>query len=321
MYLWERTAQNTQKYFFDIWRFTMVTAEFIEKISTYLDDLRTQEKAKNTIKSYLSDLKAFAKFLEETDTQEITKDIIIEYKEKLKADAHTIATINRRIVSINKFFKWAGADAIADTKTEKQQTANSLDNVLNEKEYERLLKACINPNEQGRKAGLKEDIQAWAIVQTLANTGIRFNELQFFTYEALKDSKKNGGAIIVTNKGKTRQIPICDDLKKLLLNYCKLMHIESGYIFGTRNGTPISNEQISRRLKKIAGYARINKSKIHPHAFRHLFAKTYMQEFNRLDELADILGHSNIQTTRIYSRTSNKEKSKHVNELKLIKSK
>lgn len=297
----------------------MTINEYMDGVTAYTSDLREQEKAEKTIKAYTSDLYLFGEYLREQGAAEITKTYVMDYKNRMQTARSSTATINRRIISINKYLAYMGADAATGTKTIKQQTANSLDGVMTVSDYERMLSAALYPSKQAQAAGLKEDMQAWAIMQTLANTGIRFNELQYFTVESLKDINKNGNAVIVTNKGKQRAIPITKDLAKLLKSYCTKQGITTGYIFGTRNNTPISNEQISRRLKRIAGYARVGKNKIHPHGFRHLFGKTYMQEIGRIDELADILGHSSIATTRIYSRTTSQEKANNIDRLNLIK--
>lgn len=302
----------------------MTVQEYKNNIAAYAADLKEQEKAEKTIKAYTADILHLAAFLEEAgaeEQREVTKADVIAYKERMKTDGKSTATINRRIISVNKYLKAMGAETATGTKTIKQQNANSLDGVMTLSDYNRMLSAALTPSKQALAAGMKPDLQAWAIMQTLAGTGIRFNELQFFTVDNLKDSTRNGNAITVTNKGKQRQIPISKDLAKLLKDYCTQQGITGGYIFGTRNGTPISNEQISRRLKRIAGYARVNKDKIHPHGFRHLFGKTYMQEVGRIDELADILGHSSIATTRIYSRTTTAEKASNIDRLNLIQTK
>lgn len=297
-------------------------SEIENKLELFLDELREQEKADNTIKAYKEDITHFLRTSgEKAPEEEITKDDILTYKSVMNKSGAATSTINRRIISINKLLKWNGESDIATTHTIKQQTNGNLDNVLSVSDYERLLRVALNPTEQALKAGKKPDLQAWVIMQVLANTGIRFSELQFFTVENLKAASKSGNSITVDNKGKRRNIPITKDLEKLLTDYCKQKNIAEGYIFVTRNNTTISNEQISRRLKAIAGYARINKSKVHPHSFRHLFGKTYMQEIGRIDELADIMGHSNIQTTRIYSRTTGKEKADNISSLGLLKKK
>lgn len=298
----------------------MNISDIKELSKQYEIELKEAEKAEKTIRSYLSDINKFVLFCEASGADEISKETIITYKDSMKQEKKT-SSINRAIISLNKFFKFANADDLTGVKALKQQQKASIDNIVSENDYERLLRAALNPSAQAQKAGLKPDPQLWALMQTLANTGIRFGELKYFTVESLSDAVKNGDCITVNNKGKERAIPVSKELQKLLKQYCKEMNIQSGYIFGTRNSTPLSNEQISRRMKKLAGYARVNKSKVHPHSFRHLFGKTYMQEIGRLDELADILGHSDISTTRIYSRTSNKEKASNIGKLNLIKGK
>ena len=297
--------------------------ELQSKTTAYKEELTENEKAARTAAAYLGDVQTFFKWVTaeggKDPEEELVKADVIAYKEKLRADGYKTATINRRIISVNKFLKWAGADNATGTKTLRQQQKTSLDNVMTLSEYERMLNAAISPGKQALAAGLKPDLQAWALMQTLAGSGCRFGEIPFFTVEALRAAPSNGDAIVVTNKGKERSLPVNKDLQKLLKEYCKTQGITEGYIFGTRNGTPISNPQISRRLKKIAGYARISRDKIHPHNFRHLFAKQYMEEINRIDELKDILGHSSIATTSIYTRTSNKEKASNTGKLGMIK--
>ena len=297
--------------------------ELQSKTTAYKEELTENEKAARTAAAYLGDVQTFFKWVTaeggKDPEEELVKADVIAYKEKLRADGYKTATINRRIISVNKFLKWAGADNATGTKTLRQQQKTSIDNVMTLSEYERMLNAAISPGKQALAAGLKPDLQAWALMQTLAGSGCRFGEIPFFTVEALRAAPSNGDAIVVTNKGKERSLPVNKDLQKLLKEYCKTQGITAGYIFGTRNGTPISNPQISRRLKKIAGYARISRDKIHPHNFRHLFAKQYMEEINRIDELKDILGHSSIATTSIYTRTSNKEKASNTGKLGMIK--
>lgn len=291
-------------------------------IPEYVADLKEQEKTPETIRSYQNDLKSFFNFIrsEVGEDTELTKMHVIDYKDSMK-ESRSTATINRRVISLNKFFKHIGAEELTGTKPIKQQQKSSLENVITQADYERLLRCALEPPPQAKAKGIKPDLQSWAIMQTLANTGIRFGELQYFTVEALSKAGKNGDCITVLNKGKERNIPVSKDLQKLLKNYCEEKNIKNGYIFGTRNGKPLENTYVTMKLKRIAGYARVSKDRVHCHNFRHLFGKTYMQEIGRIDELADILGHSDIATTRIYSRTSNKEKAGNISKLNLIRSK
>ena len=150
-------------------------SDIIELAKAFETDLKEQEKAPNTIKAYLTDIAMFTEYSDSSEHgEEITKSDIIAYRDKMNADGVSTATINRRIVSLNKFLKWAGAADIATTKAIKQQTATDLNGVISSEEYERMLSAALHPGKQAQAAGLKPDVQAWAIMQTLAGTGIRF---------------------------------------------------------------------------------------------------------------------------------------------------
>lgn len=286
------------------------------RLEDYIKSLQIQEKADKTIKAYATDIKMFIQYLNDNNITEVSKETVIDYKAALTSNNTSVSTVNRKIVSLNKYLTYIDCNDFT-VKAVKVQDTNSIDNVITVAEYERLLAMALKPTGQGAK-NLKPDKQLYMIMIVLANTGIRISELQYFTVDSMNEIKKNN-SITVDNKGKTRQVPASKELQKLLKAYCKEENIVSGYIFGTRNNTPILNEQITRRLKKVAGYCRIRKDKVHCHSFRHLFGKTYMNEIGRIDELADILGHSSINTTRIYSKTTNKEKAKNISSLNLIK--
>ena len=299
----------------------MTFKEIKDRQSDYYTELKEKEKAQATINAYRGDIHGFFLWAgDQRDGDQLTRADIVTYKESLKAAGAATTTINRKIIALNRYLKWAGADDAAGTKQYKTQGRTTLENVISKADYERLLRAAIDPPEQARKAGLKPDYQIWALLQTIAGTGIRYNELQYFTVESIAAAKRTG-SITVTNKGKERSIPISKSLVKLLTEYCKDKGITHGLIFGNRNGKPIRNEQVSRRLKRIAGYARVNKSKVHPHNFRHLFAKEYMEKVGRLDKLKDILGHEDIATTTIYTKASSKELAADTETLDMIQDK
>lgn len=286
------------------------------RLPDYLQELRREQKAKNTIKAYNDDISAFFSWVSD-DERELTLDDVISYRDYViavggrpdkegKPKAAKTTTVNRKVISINKYLKWAGAVDAAGTKQKKTQAKATLDNVITKSEYDRLMRAAMNPPRQALAAGLKQDEQLAMVMKTITDTGIRFSELQYFTVESVKAAKASR-SITVYNKGKERMIQLKKQLIKELLDYCKNKGIKSGYVFGTREGNPISNAQLTRRLKKLAGYARVNKSRAHWHNFRHLFAKTYMEKYGRIDSLQSILGHSNINTTTIYTKMSSKE--------------
>ncbi|KSV59279.1 hypothetical protein ASU35_09780 [Acetivibrio ethanolgignens] len=159
--------------------------------------------------------------------------------------------------------------------------------------------------ESGRK-------KHYLIMRTLALTGCRISELTGVTTQALAD-----GGYKIRNKGKTRDIYIPDKLVKELKEYCKEQNIKKGCIFTGRNGKPITRNGVYRMMQKIADMTGVPLEKAHPHSFRHLFALTYIDTYNNIGELADILGHSSLEITRIYLSSSREQKRNKMNRLNL----
>lgn len=274
--------------------------ELSNSLAEFLTELKYDEKAENTMKKYRCNISAFLDFIEgDTD---ITKDHVLAFKEELIKRKFSTATINNYIVSVNKFLKWVGIKELT-VKQIKQQKKSSLDEILSITDYKRMLKFAKKMN--------RMDI--YYIMKILAMTGIRIDELRFFTVESIK-----GNYIDVQNKGKERVITIRQDLARELRKYCRSSGIKEGYLFkGEVPGKMIDKSTIWRNMKKIAGKARVKKSKVHAHSFRHLFAKLFLDRYsNNITELADILGHNSLETTRIYTRTTNEEKRKKLEEIK-----
>ena len=258
-----------------------------ETIADFMEIVRQREVGKNTLTAYEQDLNFLRMFAGE---RELTKDLMIQYKEHL-SKCYKTETANRRLRTARQFLRQNGEqDAVVKPVTVKRNLTP--ENLMTVTDFERVIRYA---DKLGRK-------QAKAIMETLAGTGIRFNELQFVTVETVK-----AGVMTVENKGAIRDVPITRQVKKMLQAYCKEAGITSGLIFKTRNGTAISNSQLSRELKAIAGKARVNKARIHPHGFRHLFAVHYLESGGAITELKDILGHTSLETTSIYTRLTAKQ--------------
>lgn len=256
----------------------------MEQLKEYEVELQNRELAKSTIRKYLSDISEFLKF---AGDRELTKELLIEYKDFLQ-DRFKVSTVNSRITILNAYLKFLEVDL--KLKHEKQQRKTSLDNVMSETDFQRLM----------RVAESREKIQLKYIMLSLYYTGIRISELQYLTFESLKV-----GYMEVENKGKRRMVPIAKKLVKELRKYCKEQGTISGIIFRTATGKPIDRANIFKQLKWIAGQARVKKAKVYPHSFRHLFAKQWLKHNNNnVLELANILGHSSLETTRIYATLS-----------------
>ena len=255
-------------------------------IQKFLKAAGEKEVRPNTLTAYEQDLNFLRIF---AGGRELTKDLMIQSKEHL-SKCYKTETANRRLRTARQFLRQNGEPdaAVKPVPVKRNLTP---ENLMTVSDFERMI----------RYADKLDRPRERAIMETLAATGIRFNELQFLTVEALQ-----AGAMTVQNKGAIRDVPLLP-VKKLLTAYCKEQGIKTGKIFATRNGTPITNSQLARELKAIAGAARVNKKRIHPHAFRHLFAVHYLESGGDVMELKNILGHQSLETTSIYTRMTTKQ--------------
>lgn len=278
------------------------------KLPIFIKELQYDEKSKRTYSQYQRVCSNFINSINHNN--EITKIDVMDHKAKL-IDEFKPATVKNYITIINKFICYCEHDTLErkkkkselEVKQVKIQHVSSLDDVLEPQELKRMLRYA-------KKLGYMD---MYLIMKIFAYTGIREHELKDFTVENLK---KN---IIRTNsKGKIREIILRGDLKREINKYVKDNNIESRYIFyGVRDQTQlISMKTIWWRLKKIAGKAKIKLSKVHAHSFRHLFAMWYIEQGGTVEELADILGHTSTETTRIYLRSTAKMKKEKLEKMK-----
>ena len=275
--------------------------ELKEKLQEFLLEQLEEEKTSNTLKKYQHNIEMFLEWIPEE--KEIDKATVIAFKQHLLEDLHfRTNTINNYVVSVNKFLFWCG---IKDCKVKqlKKQNATSNSEILSLSDYKRLLRFAKRMNQD----------DTYLIMKILAMTGIRIEELSFFTVENMKTNY-----IKVRNKGKERTIIIRQDLAREIRQYCRNNNIKEGVIFFcTTKGKMMAKSTIWRRMKKIAGVAKVKKNKVHAHSFRHLFAKMFLEEYNgSITELADILGHNSLETTRIYAKTTDEEKRMKLEKLK-----
>lgn len=277
----------------------MTKNEINKKLDDFIRNEQLDEKSRRTIVDYRNDINKLINFL--PDNFELTKEILIEFKEYLNEKGYAIKSKNKYVVVINKFLKFMGYDF--SMKKYKEQEKSSIDDPIWEQEHKRML----------RWAKKMEMMDMYFIIKIFASSGARIDELQYFTVESLNSNYIKGAY----NKGKERTLILTNELRRELKLYCKENKIKNGYIFisPVKEGKMLNNSTIWRRLKKIAKCAKINKDKIHPHAWRHLFAKKCIEIGINIDELADILGHNDIRTTAIYTKTSNQEKKEKLEKL------
>lgn len=275
----------------------ILTADIIED---FRKNLELQEKSTSTIEKYIRDVKAFSAY---TENAAITKEKVIAYKKYLRNN-YAVRSVNSMLASINSLFSFLGwHDLRVKSLKLQQQVFCPEEKELTKAEYARLCKT----------AERKHNERLNLILQTICGTGIRVSELQFITVEAVKN-----GEAIVNCKAKTRAVFIVKELKQKLLRYAAEQNIKSGMIFVTRTGKPISRTNIWQEMKDLCEEANVNPKKVFPHNLRHLFARVFYGIEKDIAKLADILGHSSINTTRIYIISTGTEHRKRMENMRLI---
>lgn len=265
----------------------------------FVKHLLQDEKSQATIEKYLRDVKRFWKFAGE---QTLTKELVMAYKKFLIEQGYAICSINSMLASINCLFQFMKMDGCKIKSIRQQKRIYCAEEKeLTRAEYMRLLEVS------------KAQPQLCLVMETICGTGIRVSELRFFTVEAVRR-----GEIIIYCKNKIRTILVPGKLKKLLLEYAKMRKIRSGSIFVTKTGKPLNRSNIWAQMKKICKKADVNPQKVFPHNLRKLFARTFYRQEKDIAKLADILGHSSIDTTRIYIITSGVEHRRKIEKLGLI---
>ena len=257
-----------------------ITDKIIKKFKEYLID---EEKSKATIEKYIRDLTVFVCWL---GGAELNKTMVLGYKEYI-ISKYAPASVNSILSSLNSFFDFIGEYGlkVKNLKIQKQIFAKN-EKELTKAEYDRLLAAA--KAEGNQKLNL--------LMQTICATGIRVSELKYITVEVLKDGRAD-----VNMKGKLRVIIIPKELCKMLKKYAAEQKISSGSIFVTKTGRPLDRTNIWKLMKSLCESANVDKGKVFPHNLRHLFARTFYSIEKDIVRLADILGHSSVNTTRIYT--------------------
>ncbi len=262
--------------------------------------LFSEERGTATAEKYLHDLRVFYAFM---DGKELTKTAVLEYKSNLLSK-YAVTSANSMLAAVNAFFRYLGWYELCVKQYKIQKSAFCPEEKeLTKAEYIRLIEA----------AKKKGNERLNLIIQTICGSGIRVSELQYFTVEAVAR-----GEVFVNCKGKNRRIFVVADLKKKLLRYIREQKIKSGAIFVTKNGKPVSRHNIWRDMKTLCEEANVPPSKVFPHNLRHLFARTFYGIEKDIAKLADILGHTSINTTRIYIITTGIEHKRKMECMKLI---
>ena len=271
-----------------------------KQIREFEKHLQMEEKSKATIEKYLRDIKAFFEYV---DGKLLEKTLILEYKSRLLSK-YAVTSANSMLAGLNAFFRYFGWYdlCVKQFKIQKQAYCPE-EKELTRSEYLRLVSV----------ANLKGKERLNLIIQTICSSGIRVSELPFITVEAVRR-----GEAYVNCKGKSRRVFIVAELRKKLLRYISEQKLTTGSVFVTKNGKPVSRHNIWREMKALCKEANVGESKVFPHNLRHLFARAFYGIEKDIAKLADILGHTNINTTRIYVVTTGKEHKRKMENMRLI---
>ena len=273
------------------------------KITEFYEYLISEEKSPKTIEKYIRDIKEFAIWLE---NRKLCKQEMLIYKDRLLSE-YAPASVNSILSSLNSFFTHNEMYGlrVKNVKIQRQIFANE-DKMLTKDEYERLLDAAKD----------KKNEKLMLIMQTICATGIRVSELQFITVDAV-----NTGKAVVKLKGKIRTVFLPAQLCRQLKRHIKENGIAEGHVFISRKGKPIDRTSIWKAMKSLCKTAKVERTKVFPHNLRHLFARTYYSIQKDIVRLADILGHSSVNTTRIYTIENGNIHRMQIQELGLVRMK
>ena len=261
----------------------------VDEFKTFLV---SEEKSEKTIEKYIHSVKIFKAYLEERKIKTVSKKVLIAYRASC-ASLYKPASLNTMIIGLNCFLRWTGKDS-SIIKTVRVQNRMNLENIFSRADYENLLKTAKSLHME----------RCYLLMRLLALTGIRIDEAKFVTVEVIES-----GICTVFNKNKARTMYIPASFCVELKEYCKKNNIQNGIIFHGKNPTKLLDKaKIWRDMDKVAMNAGMKKGVVHAHSFRHFFAKEYFEKYHDLPDLADILGHSSLETTRIYTRTTSEEK-------------
>lgn len=270
-------------------------------LQSFIQHLLHEERSQGTLQKYRRDLHAFVSWL---NGRPLSKEAVIQWRDALLSEGYQPVTINSMLAALNGLFRFLGWHEfrVHFLKIQRRVFRDQA-KVLSPSEYRALLDTAQSRGQE-RLALLMETIYA---------TGIRVSEVKYLTVETLCK-----GTVQIALKGKIRTVLLPDKLCRKLLKYAKKQRITSGEIFVTKSGNSLSRRQIWAEMKQLCKYAGVEASKVFPHNLRHLFAEAFYRVYKDIARLADILGHSSIETTRIYLLSTGEEHQKKLDRLGLV---
>ena len=276
-----------------------ITENMVEDYKLYLTG---EEKSKATIEKYIRNIR---KLMAYAMGRRFDKDTVLAYKESLmEGRKYKVSSINSMLIDINQFLEHQGWYEFRVKTYKVQKSLFYPENkYLSKEEYERLL----------QEARRKGKLRLYFLLETLASTGMRVSELSFLTVEAVRE-----GSVVIYCKGKVREILLPPELQRQLLLYAEQKEIQTGIVFRTRSGNAVNRSNVWREMKNLCEGAGVNPEKVFPHNLRHLFAQCFYKERKDLAELASVMGHSSVETTRLYLLTTGKEYRKELEKMDMV---
>ena len=272
-----------------------------ESIAEFKNWLHAEDRSAGTIAKYMRDINRFSDWM---NGREMTKELLTEYKEYLTQSNFEPITVNSMLAVINTYCRYVGLNIRLKFLRIQRRLFREESRELKKDEYEKLI----------RTAETKGDYRLALLMETIGAMGIRVSEVQYITVEAAK-----AGRTQISLKGKIRDILLSKKLCRKLLDYARKHKIASGEIFITKNGRGISRKQIWSQMKAICKVAGVEASKVFPHNLRHLFARVFYRATRDIAKLTDLLGHSSIETTRIYLLSTGAEHARQLDGLDLVR--
>jgi len=273
----------------------------MDQLVLFQQHLAGEEREQSTIEKYIREIRFFQTWL---TGRSVTAEIVARWKNYLRAEGYQPESINSKLSALNKFFSFIGwAECRMKYLKIQRKLFRGTERELTKAEYIRLLETA---NSGGK-------VRLALLIETICATGIRVSEVKYITEEAIQ-----AGRADIALKGKIRTILLPGKLCRKLQKYARKQKITSGEIFLTRSGKGISRRQIWAEMKALCKKANVTPSKVFPHNLRHLFARTFYRACRDVAKLADVLGHSSIETTRIYLISTGVEHARQLERLGLI---
>lgn len=277
----------------------------VAMLDEFRQHLRKQEKSRGTIEKYVRDVGRFSEWIVvHCADSELSSETVVRWREYLQISGYAAITINSMLGGVNSFLRFLGCE---DCRAKYLRIQHR----MFRREGRQLSKAEYNILRQKAEDSGKNRLAM--LMETICATGIRIGEVRYITIEAVKCGRTE-----ITLKGKIRTILIPRRLARKLLRYAQIEKIDSGEIFVTRNGSSLSRKQVWAEMKQLCEQAGIAASKVFPHNLRHLFATTFYGLYQDIVRLADVLGHSSLETTRIYLLTTEKEHMRQLDGMGLV---